>query len=223
MWIAFDMDGTIFDCGAIISGAYRRAIPLFSQKTGIVLDVPSREALLSVMGQTAVGFFSGLFPDLDDAMYPVLDRFCTDVLIEDIREGGGMLYDGVRSTFESLHSQGHKLLIASNGQYDYITAILRTHNLERFLAAPVKTVDYRELHTKGDILSWYRWNLGIRDPFVMVGDRRSDLIAAQDSGAVFIGCAFGHAGDVEVKGAAYIALSYRDVMSHIGAIAAFLD
>lgn len=223
MWIAFDMDGTIFDCGGIIVDAYRRAIPLFTEETGIPLRIPSKEELLSVMGNTADGFFSGLFPDFDRSYIPALDRVCTAELVSDIRGGGGALYHGVRAAFESLNVQGHRLLIASNGQHDYITAILESNGLDRYLAAPVQTVDYRDIVTKGDILSWYRRNLHIEDPFVMVGDRRSDLVAAAEAGAVFIGCAFGHAGNEEIKGADFTAADYQDVLSHIRSIASFLD
>ena len=216
MYIAFDIDGTVFDCGGIIVDAYRRAIPLFSRETGVSLDLPTRGALLAQMGQNADGFFSGLFPSLDRTLYPVLDRLCTAELVRDIREGKGNLYDGVGRVFELAASRGHGVLIASNGQFDYISAILETHGLDRYLGAPVRTLDYTTMTKKGDILARYRSDLGIRSKLVMVGDRRSDLTAARENGAYFIGCAFGHAGDSEVCGADFIAHSYGEISAHIG-------
>ena len=221
MYIAFDIDGTVFDCGEIIVDVYRRAIPLFAEATGVVLDLPSREALLAQMGQNADGFFSGLFPELDSALYPVLDRFCTAELVRDIRKGKGLLYDGVGRVFELAAARGHGVLIASNGQFDYITAILETHGLDGFLGAPVRTLDYVTMTKKGDILSRYRSELGISTPLVMVGDRRSDMTAARENGAYFIGCAFGHAGDAEVEGADYIARSYADMAVHLESVPGF--
>jgi phosphoglycolate phosphatase len=221
MYFAFDIDGTVFDCGGIIVDAYRRAIPLFSRETGIELDLPSRESLIAVMGQTVEGFFPPLFPSLDRAMYPVLDRFCTAELVSDIRAGKGIIYDGAAEVFETVALRGHGILIASNGQYDYITAILEAHGLDRYLAAPVCTVDFSSIRTKGEILSFYRAELAIENSLVMVGDRRSDLAAAKENGAYFIGCAFGHAGDTEVCGADYIAHSYGDISTHIGTIPGF--
>ena len=220
MYIAFDIDGTVFDCGGIIVDAYRRAIPQFSRETGISLGLPAREALLAQMGQNAEGFFSALYPSLDAALYPVLDRFCTAELVSDIRKGKGRLYDGVFRVFELAASRGHGVLIASNGQFDYITAILETHGLDGFLGAPVRTLDYATMTKKGDILARYRSDLGISSPLVMVGDRRSDMAAARENGARFVGCAFGHAGD-EVDGADFIARSYAEIASYLESIPGF--
>jgi len=38
----------------------------------------------------------------------------------------------------------------------------------------------------------------------MVGDRLSDLEAANDAGALFIGCAYGYANPGELDGARYV-------------------
>jgi phosphoglycolate phosphatase-like HAD superfamily hydrolase len=215
MWIAFDMDGTLFDCGEIIVESYRRALPLFAAETGVELALPSRERICSALGGTADRFFGKIFPDLDPSFIPVLDRFCTKALVDDICSGAGYLYDRVPESLAGLYRNGHNLVIASNGQFDYITAILESRGLSRYLAAPVQTVDYKEVLTKGDILSRYRRELAIEDPFIMVGDRFSDLSAARHAGAYFIGCAFGHAGDSEIRGADFIAHSFDDIVAHI--------
>ena len=211
MWIAFDMDGTLFDCGDIIVDAYVRASETFMRETGITLPLPTREMILSVIGNTADTFFLKLFPGLDSTLYPLIDRHCTRELSASVRRGEGLLYDGVAEMMHALAAEGHKLLIASNGQHEYITAILETYSLDRYLAAPVKVVNYNEVKTKSDILAWYKKNLLITETFVMVGDRSSDLKAARDNNAFFIGCAFGHAGDDEVKGADVIVHKITDV------------
>ncbi|HNX60143.1 MAG TPA: HAD hydrolase-like protein [Spirochaetota bacterium] len=47
----------------------------------------------------------------------------------------------------------------------------------------------------------------------MVGDRKSDMVAARENGAYFIGCAFGHAGDDEISGADAIVYNMKEIES----------
>jgi phosphoglycolate phosphatase-like HAD superfamily hydrolase len=85
----------------------------------------------------------------------------------------------------------------------------------------VRTVDNDTVRTKGEILARYRDELGIEDRLVMVGDRRSDLLAARQNGAYFIGCAFGHAGDAELGDADIVVRSYAEMAEHLGTIPGF--
>ena len=212
LWIAFDMDGTLFDCGGIIAEAYARASQSFTAETGVVLPVPDRAAIMSVIGNTADMFFPKLFPGLSPDLYTSIDMHCTRELSAMVRQGKGILYDGVFEMFEELTLKGHKLLIASNGQAEYLAAILESRGLVKYLASPVKVVNYKDVCTKSDILRWYRENLGIPGgSLVMAGDRASDMKAARDNGAYFIGCAFGHAGDGEVRGADRIVHSVGEI------------
>jgi phosphoglycolate phosphatase-like HAD superfamily hydrolase len=210
-YIAFDMDGTLFDCGDIIVGAYRRAVAEFSGKTGINVEIPAVEEFRAVLGMTADHFFQGLFPDLDSKYYPEIDRICTAELSLDVSQKKGILYDGVHELFENLYADGWKILIASNGQMLYLTTILETYGLAKYLAHPVIVVNYRGINTKSDILGEYVRALGIRDTFVMVGDRASDFKAARDNNAFFIGCSFGHADEHEIEGADAIVHSVGEI------------
>ncbi|HEY1405491.1 MAG TPA: HAD family hydrolase [Spirochaetota bacterium] len=200
-YVAFDMDGTLYDCSDAIEDAYARASVILAKETGKAIVPPSIEKIRTVLGNTAVHFFGPLFPALDASYLSLVDRTCTGELVVNVRARKGVLYDGVHDLFGELTSRGYGILIASNGQREYLDAILETYDLSRFLAHEPVTVNYSSIHTKGEILAHYREKLGISGQLVMVGDRHSDLTAARENNAYFIGCAFGHAGDDEIAGA----------------------
>ena len=210
-YIAFDMDGTLFDCGEIIVEAYGRAVVVFAKKTGINLKVPTSEQFRSFLGMTADHFFKGLFPELDSKYYGEIDRLCTAELSRDVSQKKGILYDGVHELFEKLYNDDWKILIASNGQFLYLTTILETYDLAQYLAHTVIVVNYRGINTKSDILAEYIRALNIKDHFVMVGDRASDLKAARDNNAFFIVCSFGHADEGEIATADAMVHSMKEI------------
>jgi phosphoglycolate phosphatase len=210
-YIAFDMDGTLFDCGTIILESYGRAVMNFSRQTGISIKIPTIEQFRAVLGQTADQFFKNLFPELDPKYYHEIDMLCTAELCVEVSQKKGILYDGIQDVFARLYKDGWKILIASNGQLNYLTTILETYDLAQYLAHPVIVVNYDWINTKSDILREYIKALEIKDTFVMVGDRSSDLKAARDNHAFFIGCAFGHADEGEISGSDVIVHSMNEI------------
>jgi phosphoglycolate phosphatase len=214
--IAFDMDGTLYDCGDIIMTSYGRGTRRCAEELGLKISVPTQEKIRSVLGMTADNFFKVLFPDIDPAHYPSIDRILTDELSRDVRTKKGLLYDGVFPLLQTLAGKGWTVMIASNGQHQYLNAIIETYALTPFLVhgSSPTVVNYSDICTKSDILASYVKCIGIdtgKDRFIMVGDRASDMKAARDNNAFFIGCAFGHADDSEIQGADKIIHSFGDI------------
>jgi phosphoglycolate phosphatase-like HAD superfamily hydrolase len=220
-YIAFDMDGTLYDCGGIIGSSYTKGIERCRNELGLEISHPTQEQIRSVLGMTADHFFPVLFPGIEPSRYPLIDRIMTEELSSDVRTKGGTLYDGVSDLLKALAEKGWKSMIASNGQYKYLNAIIETYALTPFFVhgANPTVVNYHDICTKSDILASYVKDLGIdkeRDRFIMVGDRGSDMKAARDNGAFFIGCAFGHAEDSEIRGA-------DEIVHSFGGISALLE
>lgn len=210
IYLAFDIDGTIFDCGDIIVQAFQDGITEFLKQRSAKIEVPSKEQIISVIGQPTDLIFKQLFPELMEYDLQRLNDLCTDSLSDKISLGGGSLFEGVYDTLKNFYSDGYKLLIASNGREKYIQAILQSNNLAKFFTLPIIYIE-KKITNKTDILRHYKSTISKDRPMIMIGDRLSDRIAAFENNMPFIGCAFGHANNKEIKGSTWIAHDFKSI------------
>jgi phosphoglycolate phosphatase-like HAD superfamily hydrolase len=133
-YCAFDIDGTIYDCGPIILEAFQEGARRYAADSGAPLRVPTREDILRVVGLPTDEMFYRLYPALSTAENDRLNFISTECLSAMVRGRGGILFDGVRETLEELDGRGVRMLVASNGKPRYIEAILETYDLVRFFS-----------------------------------------------------------------------------------------
>ncbi len=93
--IAFDMDGTLFDCGDMIGNSWQRAVHEFMRRNNTVMKVPSTEEILNQIGFPPDVLFPKLFPMLDSEGLNEMIDLCTKALCDDIYAGAGRIYDGI--------------------------------------------------------------------------------------------------------------------------------
>ncbi len=210
VFLAFDIDGTIYDAGDIIEGSFRRAIESLI-KEGIIdsLRIPTREEITATLGYPLDEITMMLFPSLEEYKRSELSQKWTINLVEMIKLKKGTLIDGVAETIKKLNSMKYNMLVASNGARDYVEAILETYNLKKFFSEPFLYAE-GEIKNKTDIISMYH-KLNPGRELVMIGDRYTDLAAAKENGIPFIGCAFGHTGTDEIEGEKYIVDDFRSI------------
>ena len=210
-YLAFDIDGTIYDCGDIIVDAFREGIGQFMKEyPHYHLSVPEKESILSLVGMPTDLIFKKLFPGLEDSVYGLIENHCTASESRLVREGGGRIFEGVYETLRKLHDDNYILLVASNGRRPYIDAILSTHRLAEFFKKPMVVVNDKTIKSKTDIIKHYKDNVSMDELLIMIGDRSSDRVAAIENSIPFIGCSFGHAGDSEID-SPWIAESFPDI------------
>ena len=197
--LAFDVDGTLFDCSDIIVDAFQKGISLFIENSREKVRVPSKEEIIAVLGIPTDTIFQNLFPELGEHEQLRLNELCVNVLADMISRGEGSLYDHVHSTLEKFHNEGYKIFAASNGKLNYIEAILKSKVLSGFFTYPVITLN-SDLKSKSGIVKYYMTNMCPDELLIMIGDRASDRTAAEENNIPFIGCAFGHAGLSELEG-----------------------
>lgn len=196
-FFALDIDGTIFSSEEIIYPVYKEAIEKFCSKHSVQLDIPNRERIMLEIGKPVKKIFQNLFPDLAEESRDAISDSILGVLCANIDAGAGHYYEDVTQTIETIKTRGGKILVASNGRKPYIEAILRYLKVLDYLENPVY-IDGEKILTKGDILQSYAASgISPRD-IVMVGDRLSDLEAAQAIQCDFAWCAYGHAPAGEI-------------------------
>lgn len=209
-FLAFDVDGTIYDCSDIIVEAFEEGISRFKLKTSVNINVPAREEIILQLGQPNDLIFQSLFPDLRGPELQKINDFCIESLTGFVTAGKGTLFDGVRPTMELLISEGYQLLIASNGRKEYIEAVMKSNDIMKYISKPVICIN-NVIKDKNDIIGHYIRHRSKGNPMIMIGDRASDKIAAAENGIPFIGCAFGHTGSMEINDSRWIARDFNSI------------
>lgn len=182
--IIFDMDGTLWDSAENVAKSWNLAI----EKSGLIKKELTTEDIQSVMGKTMDVIADILFAEIDkDARMQLLEA-CCQMENDYLREHGGILYDGVRETFQTLKERGYHLSIVSNCQSGYIEAFLDHYKL--WDAIEDKQCYGDNLWQKGDNIRLVVERNGL-DAAVYVGDIQGDYDASCKAGVDFIHAAYG--------------------------------
>ncbi len=208
--LAFDIDGTLFDCSDIIVDAFQKGISLFNENSSKTVQIPSKEKIISVLGIPTDTIYQNLFPDLNATDQQTMNDLCTNTLIDMIYQGAGSIYEHVYSTLEHLHIDGYKIIAASNGKLRYIESILESNNLIKFFERPIIVLN-SIIKSKSEIVRYYKTNLCANELLIMIGDRTTDRLAAEENNLPFIGCAFGHAGFSELEGVRWTTTDFKKI------------
>jgi phosphoglycolate phosphatase len=208
-WLAFDMDGTLYDCGDIVATAFRRGIETFIAESEKDLKIPTKEEILNLVGMPTSEIFTSLFKGLSAKEYDNVNDLCLFSLVEDVKKKKGYIYEGIIETVKFLKKNNYKLVIASNGRIEYLEAILTTYQIAQYFESEIFVLG-GQIITKNDIVAKYIEKKPADDLLIMIGDRASDQNAAQVNEVPFIGCSFGHACD-EIISAKWIAKSIVEI------------
>lgn len=214
IYLAFDIDGTIFDAGEILLTAIEQGSDkLKNLRPELNISTPTMQQITSTLGYPLPEIFRMLYPELDAEGRRLYAEIWTENLVSLILARKGILIDGAERIIPQLHAEGFTMLVASNGARAYVEAVLAAYDLKQYFAEPFL---YAEdgYGTKSGIVKEY---MQVLEPgqFIMIGDRVTDLDAARDNSIPFIGCAFGHAGIEEIGGERYIVHSLEEVPAMI--------
>ncbi len=214
-FICFDMDGTIYTSEGILMPSYHRGIEKFNNKYNANLKKPTIEELEHQIGQPVRIIFKNLFPELkDDSRLNELSGIVLSEFLDMIAQRGGKLFPNVYFTLEELKNKGYMIAIASNGRREYLQKILSAFNIEKYFE-PLIAIDEKEITEKSHILRKYMQTYSLTNrEILMVGDRSSDLEAAEKINCQFIGCSYGFAKN-EIIGAENVIHDIKEILEYI--------
>lgn len=217
IYLAFDIDGTIFNAGTILLTAIEQGSEkLKVSRPDLNLRTPTMQEITATLGYPLPEIFSMLYPGLDADGRRLYAEIWTENLVNLILAREGELIDGAGRILPQLHAEGCTMLVASNGARAYVEAVLAAYDIKKYFSGPFL---YAEdgYGTKSGIVKEY---MQVFEPgtFIMIGDRITDLDAARDNGIPFIGCAFGHAGIDEIGGERYIVHSLDGIPAMVRSI-----
>lgn len=190
----FDMDGTLFQTNLILEPALDATFDVLRSK-GLWQGETPIEKYREIMGVPLPVVWETLCPMHSIEIREESNVLFHEKLIEQIRSRKGALYPHAEQVLAAL-SENYPIYIASNGQVDYLQAIVETYQLGRFIKGTYSIQSIASGH-KSDLVKKVIIENGVQDGAV-VGDRSSDIQAAHDNQLLSIGVRFDFAQDNEL-------------------------
>jgi len=193
-YLLFDLDGTLTDPGPGLTRCFAHALSSLGK------PVPAEKVLHSYIGpplQLALAEMLGSGDDpvlLAQAVTCFRERFSTLGMYEND------VYPGIPEALTTLQAAGFTLLIATSKPTVYATEILRHFELVAFFKAIYGSELSGERIAKGDVIAYLLEQEGIPSgEAVMIGDRKHDILGAQQNGIhATVGVTYGYGGEEEL-------------------------
>ena len=202
--IAFDLDGVLYSSEPFLGEAYREAIAnVNAQHPGSFPCVPATREILDHVGWPLSVILARLFPTIEPMAVELLSIETLHVISARVARREGVLFPRVAETLAELQRPDRSLAVASNGRRPYVETVLSTYDIARYFCGLVSIDDGDHGKSKGDILRTYlQRECCSAEHLLMVGDRASDVEAAQAVSCRFVGCDYGHGyrGEIEAAG-----------------------
>ncbi|MDM5250682.1 HAD hydrolase-like protein [Lysinibacillus sp. G4S2] len=195
--IIFDMDGTLFQTNLILEPALSATFDVLRAKGLWQGDTPI-ETYREIMGVPLPVVWETLCPMHTVEIREESNALFHVKLIEQIRNRQGALYPNAEQTLATL-AENYHLFIASNGQVEYLQAIVETYQLQRFIKGTYSIQSVSSGH-KSDLVKKVIEENDILGGAV-VGDRSSDIQAARDNQLLSVGVRFDFAQEIELQNA----------------------
>lgn len=181
--LIFDMDGTLWDSADGVARSWQEVL---NRHTELDIDITEKD-IKGVMGLPMDAIAEKLFGKLSKEKQDELMDECGSYENEYLRIHGGVLYEGVESTLETL-SKTHRLFIVSNCQCGYIESFLEHYGFGKYFQDILCWGDTKV--SKGESIKLLMDKNNINDA-AYVGDIQGDCDSARFAGIKFIYAAYG--------------------------------
>ena len=189
--VIFDVDGTLVDSQGDILGAMRHAFE------GLGLDMPSREAVLGIVGLSLPVAMGRLAPDAGPKLQSRLVEGYKSAYVELRAKVGAAqsspLYHGARDSLEHLHSTPEVLLGVATGKSKRgLDSLIKAHDLGAYFVTQ-QVADYHPSKPHPSMILQAMADTGVEpENTVMIGDTSFDMEMAQSAGVRGIGVSWGY-------------------------------
>ena len=202
--ILFDLDGTLTDSGEGIINCAILALEHFG------LPIPTREELRVFVGPPLhESFMKQGFPAelAEEAVAVYRERYVPTGMFENTP------YPGVRELLEKLHTEGHKLYVASSKPEWMCVEILKHFDLAKYFEMICGATMDTSRTNKEAVIEYLIQENGRTDNMIMVGDTKFDVLGAKAHGIPCIGVSWGYGtvADMQEAGAAAIATTMEEL------------
>jgi phosphoglycolate phosphatase len=205
--VLFDLDGTLTDSRAGITGSIRHALGCLGR------ECPDDEALATFIGPPLRGTFRTLLGTQDPALVETAMRHYR-ARYDDVGLFENLVYDGVPEMLEATGRMARAQFVATAKLQHVASRIVAHFDLAHHFTAVYGTEPGGRFDDKADLLAHLLETGVVRaETSVMVGDRSLDISAAKAHGIRAIGArwGFGDARELTEAGADLLCESPREL------------
>ncbi|WP_223552979.1 HAD family hydrolase [Lysinibacillus sphaericus] len=210
--VLFDLDGTISDPKIGITKSVQYAL----QKADI--EVSDLDELESFIGPPLQVSFREIYgfndAQIEQAISDYRERFTERGMFEN------KLYENIPALLADLKQQGYRLAIATSKPTLFAEQILKYFNLEHFFDLVAGSNLDGTRSAKGEIIAFVRehFNEVDNNQFMMIGDRKYDIVGAHENLIDSIGVTYGYGSLEELTDAqaTYIVNSVNEIKELLG-------
>lgn len=183
-YILFDLDGTLTDSGTGIINSAIYALGKFG------ITIKDRKELFPFIGPPLSESFRDLFGIPEEQVPLAIQYYREDYNVKGIYENE--VYEGIRETLEELTNLGYKLIIATS-KPDYLAEIVLKHfdliKYFSYISGAVKDIRSTKFEVINHALTYN--NIASLDEVIIVGDRKYDVIGANENNIRSIAVLYG--------------------------------
>lgn len=188
--VLFDVDGTLVDSQGSIVAAMTASFDALS------LQVPNRQAILSIVGLSLPNAMAQLAPDLSGAVQQrLVEGYKQAYHAHRLDQGvaSSPLYPGAREVIEALHAIPEVLLGVATGKSQRgLDALIEGHALERYFVTR-QVADHHPSKPHPSMIDTARAETGVKAAdTAMIGDTMFDMEMAKAAGVAGIGVSWGY-------------------------------
>lgn len=210
--IIFDWDGTLHNTSHLYGEAFRYTYSWLVEN-GYASPKEYRDEETSIyLGMTAKDMWEAFRPDLPTDIKQKAGSMLGQRMDELISAGEAILYDGVTQMLDMLKQSGYKLVILSNCRHAYLEEHRKVFNLDKWFDGYYAAQDY-DFVPKEKIFEYIKESFS--GEYVMIGDRKSDIIVGTVQKIRTIGCNYGFGSSDELIDADYTVNSIEELCDKI--------
>lgn len=193
--LIFDYDGTIHNTIVIYEPAFRKCYEwLVEEGYAPAQEIPS-ERIWGWLGMNSKEMWDSFLPELPAKIKEMASSRVGNAMAEQIRSHRAVWYPGAAKVLDELKAEGYPMVIVSNCKIAYHRANWKEFSMEQWFEAFYDCESFG-FAPKTEIMKAVQKKFSA--PFVVIGDRYSDLECARSCNGRFIGCRYGFGKEGEL-------------------------
>lgn len=206
--LIFDYDGTIHNTMVIYESAFRQCFDWLVEQGHTEKQEISSDRIAGWLGMNSREMWDSFLPELPREWKETASRYVGAQMVEQINAHQAVWYAGAKEALDELKAEGYRMVILSNCKAAYRDANWKEFSMQRWFSAFYDCESY-QFAPKTQIIQEIQKKYPL--PFLVIGDRYSDLACAKACQSPFIGCKYGFGWEDELAGADALALTVGEL------------
>ena len=206
--LVFDYDGTLHDTIRIYEKSFRRVFRILVEGKYCPDEEISTERIKSWLGMNSIDMWESFKPDLPVHIREMASAKVGEYMSESIRRNKARWYQGTEETLNDLKSKGYTMILLSNCKTAYRDVNWNTFSMNRWFDEFYDCESFG-FAPKSEIIK--KLSELYKEPFTVIGDRKSDIDCALAVNGNSVGCIYGFGTEGELKDADLLINDIREL------------